>query len=698
MSTGPVEIIHQWVSAADGVLQGGSQSIAPVLSPSLDEVIQASSEITPDEVVPLLQSVLVRLARLRDQMLTGEGDLIRALEPLYSSMAEIAVSERLTACRIGALARGGRSAKRWTLAEVGAKVGGKTASYISQIEHARTIPSPETSARLDVELGLPVLGSDTIESALADHRGRRAQVESDGPALDRRLRPVLAEAAAGVEAAFLDGLLSRWQGPRSKRDMQAIQSAAESRTLREALSTLSELPAKLRGPAIEFLKAADEMNREARPPERVFSPWEQLQAARSQGAPSPSWSLPALLVALVHLFTPSDNSPAYEVEFAHLEQSLGAKGIDLEEMVRGPVLRNAAAVTIASYASRDLRGGDGLASPRWSALSSWLDSAQERMSRRATTRTLWAYWASVPMNELLTLPAPPELYAASPPSVEPRIQWIFDRCTENELTRWSTSSLEFERSITFIEPEGIDSLRSILSIRSVNAADVGRELYRRQTERVGPDFEMTLRSRLQEVLNSARSAFETGNYVESTRLFRVAIQLDPESADAENNLGFLLLSQGAAQEAIEHLERAERLDYDQPEILTMNLGCAKYVLGDYAASSELFERTLKLPAAANGWLLQIRGRELEILAMAGSADYTGLAALNGAWSALRQSDVRSAIRLHSAATVGLMSLEEPDRTRFETSLVALANEIRVSAGVEMELFEASQDVGGSRAT
>ncbi|HVD03834.1 MAG TPA: hypothetical protein VNF75_06845 [Candidatus Dormibacteraeota bacterium] len=438
------------------------------------------------------------------------------------------------------------------------------------------------------------------------------------------------------------------------------------------------------------------MNREARPTERVqdaFSPFEQLEAARAQGSPVQNWRLPALLVALVQLFTPRDHSLGYEPEFAELRRALEAKDIDVEQMVRGPVLRNAAAVTIAHHASRKVRGRSGLDSPEWASLGNWLDAAQQKMPRQAARRSLWAYWATVPLEELLKHPAPPEMYTGAQPAVEPTVQWIFDRCTESELRRWNTSSLEFERGVALLDPDAMDSLRAIVSIRSVNAADVARELYHRQTQGLGPDVDMTLSSRLADVLQVARQAFMAADYDQATRLFRVATELDPDSAVAENNLGFLLLSQGDAQRAIDHFERAERLTFEDPMFLTMNFGCAKYLLGDYAAASEYFAQTLKLPAPSGGWLLQIRDNELELLDLAAPADYIGLGALNGGWNALRQGDIRLAMRLQSVASVGLISFSDEERTKFDRSLTALAFEIRARAGEEMALFEAS--LGGT---
>lgn len=74
-----------------------------------------------------------------------------------------------------------------------------------------------------------------------------------------------------------------------------------------------------------------------------------------------------------------------------------------------------------------------------------------------------------------------------------------------------------------------------------------------------------------------------------------ALALDPSLAEAHNNLGLIYLNQGRLSEASEQFRKAlENRSYPTPEIAAYNLGKADYLLGDYAAAAEAYERSLAI--------------------------------------------------------------------------------------------------------
>jgi len=81
-----------------------------------------------------------------------------------------------------------------------------------------------------------------------------------------------------------------------------------------------------------------------------------------------------------------------------------------------------------------------------------------------------------------------------------------------------------------------------------------------------------------------------------------ALELDPNLAEAHNNLGLVLLAQGRLAEAAAEFRRAlDNLAYPTPEFAAYNLGKAEYLMGDYAAAIEAYERSLAiLPNNAEG--------------------------------------------------------------------------------------------------
>jgi Tfp pilus assembly protein PilF len=92
------------------------------------------------------------------------------------------------------------------------------------------------------------------------------------------------------------------------------------------------------------------------------------------------------------------------------------------------------------------------------------------------------------------------------------------------------------------------------------------------------------------------------DYAAAERETLRAIAMDPNLADAHNNLGLIYLAQGRTVEAAAQFRKAlENLSYPTPEFAAFNLGNAEYQLGDYAAAVEAYERSLAiLPSNPEG--------------------------------------------------------------------------------------------------
>lgn len=72
-----------------------------------------------------------------------------------------------------------------------------------------------------------------------------------------------------------------------------------------------------------------------------------------------------------------------------------------------------------------------------------------------------------------------------------------------------------------------------------------------------------------------------------------ALALDSGLAEAQNNLGLIYLAQGRLAEAAGMFKKAlENLAYPTPEFAAYNLGKAEYLLGDFSAAAEAYERSL----------------------------------------------------------------------------------------------------------
>ena len=93
--------------------------------------------------------------------------------------------------------------------------------------------------------------------------------------------------------------------------------------------------------------------------------------------------------------------------------------------------------------------------------------------------------------------------------------------------------------------------------------------------------------------NLARALAAAGCPADAIAAYRVALDLAPEAVETRFRLGTLLLEQGEAREAADHLKRASVEDGEDPAIW-QNLAAAQYRNGAYAAAEASYARLLAL--------------------------------------------------------------------------------------------------------
>ena len=75
----------------------------------------------------------------------------------------------------------------------------------------------------------------------------------------------------------------------------------------------------------------------------------------------------------------------------------------------------------------------------------------------------------------------------------------------------------------------------------------------------------------------------------------LALEMDPELAEAHNNLGLVYMAQGRLSEAAAQFRKAlENLSYPTPEYAAFNLGNAEYRLGNFVEAVEAYKRSLAI--------------------------------------------------------------------------------------------------------
>jgi hypothetical protein len=152
-------------------------------------------------------------------------------------------------------------------------------------------------------------------------------------------------------------------------------------------------------------------------------------------------------------------------------------------------------------------------------------------------------------------------------------------------------------------------------------------------------------------------AFVEGRLSEAEAAFRQVAERAPNFAQAPNNLGFVLLCEGRAEEALSWFDRAAELKYHEPEVLNANRACAKYALGDYRSAYTGFVDCLaSARIRLTTLLLAIDGRNFNPIELGSAGDYAALMALNAGWSAREAGE--SAEDLIRVASLGRISFRD----------------------------------------
>jgi hypothetical protein len=153
--------------------------------------------------------------------------------------------------------------------------------------------------------------------------------------------------------------------------------------------------------------------------------------------------------------------------------------------------------------------------------------------------------------------------------VRDRYRWAVDRTLEQNLTRWTTPSLHLEHrwqsgslALPFVE--------QLLVARQVDLAAISGEIAHRAVTSEGSQGSSN--GLLWQLQDQAKAFLRARRYASAGALFEFYVGINSEDASALNNLGFCLIPSDAAK-ALQNLERAKRLGYFQPAIVTYNIMC-----------------------------------------------------------------------------------------------------------------------------
>lgn len=114
-----------------------------------------------------------------------------------------------------------------------------------------------------------------------------------------------------------------------------------------------------------------------------------------------------------------------------------------------------------------------------------------------------------------------------------------------------------------------------------------------------------------QIMRLAALAKSRGEDEDAIRLYREAIEKDPELASAWNNLGVVLFRRRRLHEAVEAYEKAAKIEPQNADIY-FNMGLAHYKLGDFLVARRSFARALEINpehAAARSNLLSFERLE-----------------------------------------------------------------------------------------
>jgi hypothetical protein len=265
-----------------------------------------------------------------------------------------------------------------------------------------------------------------------------------------------------------------------------------------------------------------------------------------------------------------------------------ARGLSLEDHIV-PYLRDVVPMAVSLgvlYSS--VRGDEPSALERaWiDACPSVVDLTSQSFSEihfdlfKSITR--WAQTASA--EDLFSLAPPSSLPDPSLPpdraTPESKIgAWLFDRFTETYLDRWRSDSLRFEWK--YLHGQQAPPCSSIeMKVREISESDLARIMAERfsNPRMMGHNKPPLSEAMTNQLVEPALQFIGQGRRKEAQALFEAILLHDPESAGANNNLGFCLIPDDP-QQALHHLEKAAQFDEMDKELTTVNRMLALVMLG-----------------------------------------------------------------------------------------------------------------------
>jgi tetratricopeptide (TPR) repeat protein/transcriptional regulator with XRE-family HTH domain len=649
-----------------------------------------------------LEAALEQLARLRGVLLRGSPALFADLAPLYEDSVEVFLANRAARVAIALRLREARTRLGMTLAQVGDLMGGKTPSYISQIEKAKTLVSEDGARRLDAGLGLKPPGTPDdvgpIRSRLIGARERQSEVESDKLIIDDRRREL--RAAGHLEALSLEvpietiHALAGWVGPVRLSDLRALELLAADPEIREAVQVLGDLPNDVQRKALGLLVSMRDMAAHAshdtvqatRWKARPYRGQDIWRRQRDQLADVSKWDLPTLVLELVELFAPvaTRKVPIDRRErLRQVSSVLAERGFDVDALIEGPILRQATALIVERWlvigkGDRELSTAQDIPQP----LVQWLDRHASH-GRVKLSRSMWSHWASIPPSQAVELPPPPEEMALRIFRTPAVIDWFYERVQSSDYGQWRRSSLEYE----------MDALRgattvplpwhAALQLWKGDPDLAERELSRRRqrVRAAESDVDLAPRERADSLISMGFVAYENGNTEEALRIFQAATERFPNSSVAWNNYGFVLLTQGQYRQALGALQRAAELGPDDEAITLFNIACCHYMVGEYNLAFEGFRACMRLTPPTRALLNIVDGKQVVRIDVRAAGDYMALVALNAAWSAFQAGNMRAVNEYRSIAATGDLTFRDtPSEGAFSKAATHLAEALNPPTG------------------
>jgi hypothetical protein len=343
--------------------------------------------------------------------------------------------------------------------------------------------------------------------------------------------------------------------------------------------------------------------------------------SESERSPRPQWSLQSLLYRFKELI----QTPPWQFENATEERNaeirdivilLGARGLSLEEHLNSTARFFARMGLFAELIAGRATGVD-----EHSVIGQWIEFIDREGSKLPEMPSgqsgvgggaeklppfheiiLLGMWSSLaPIEDVLAWVPPTETFEvlASRPKDEfdadaarraSEGRWLIDRFTETYLDRWDDDSLCYEWS--FLHGQASPPCSPFeLRAREVKLPELSAEMADRLVKKVRRKAKSGREVRRLDVSTSmitshlvkpAATFLREGRFTEARALFEAILQTDPESADANNNLGFCLLPDNP-QLALKYFDETERLTGARGDLLAANRMLALAKLGQVTA-------------------------------------------------------------------------------------------------------------------